>query len=131
MYAAVPRMIPAAVIAGVVIVGDCVIVATPPTAPRPDRLRQLRKAEVEDFDRAIVANLDVRRLQIAMDDALLVRRFERVGDLPGDLQGFGESDWSPRDAIGQRRPLDEFHREKRTARCVFQSVDLRDVGMVQ
>ena len=27
-------------------------------------------------------NLDVGGLQIAMDDALLVRRFERLGDLP-------------------------------------------------
>jgi len=33
MYAAVPRIIPAAVIAGVVIVGDCVIAVTPADAP--------------------------------------------------------------------------------------------------
>ena len=36
------------------------------------------------------AHLDVRRLQIAMDDALLVRRFERLGDLPRDRQRFVE-----------------------------------------
>ena len=31
-------------------------------------------------------DLDVRRLQIAVDDPLLVRRFERFGDLPRDRQ---------------------------------------------
>ena len=32
------------------------------------------------------ADFDVGRLQIAMDDALVVRGFERVGDLAGDRQ---------------------------------------------
>ena len=52
------------------------------------------------------AHLDVGRLQIAMDDALLVRRFERVGDLPRDRQRLVERHRSPRAMIARagRRP---------------------------
>ena len=35
-------------------------------------------------------DLDVGGLEVAMDDALLVRGFERVGDLPRDRQRVGE-----------------------------------------
>ena len=42
-----------------------------------------------------VANLDVRRLQVAMDDALLVRRFERLGDLLRDRQRLVERNRRP------------------------------------
>ena len=45
------------------------------------RLQRLRQTEVEHLHRAVGADLDVGRLQIAMDDALLVRGFERLGDL--------------------------------------------------
>ena len=34
-----------------------------------------------------------------MDDALLVRGFERLGDLPGDGQRFVERDRATRDAL--------------------------------
>ena len=33
-------------------------------------------------------NFDVRRLQVAMDDAFLVRGFERVANLTRDRKGF-------------------------------------------
>ena len=46
-----------------------------------------------------------------MDDAALVRRFERLGDLPRDRQRFVERDRPPRDAIGQRRTVDQLHHE--------------------
>ena len=39
-----------------------------------------------------------------MDDALLMRRFERVGDLPGDWQRFVEQDRAPRNALGEISP---------------------------
>ena len=39
---------------------------------------RLGQAEVEHLHLAICSNLDVRGLQIAMDDALFVRRFKRV-----------------------------------------------------
>ena len=49
-------------------------------------VEQFRESEIEHFHMPINRNLDVRRLQISMDDALLVRRLERFRDLPGDRQ---------------------------------------------
>ena len=46
----------------------------------------LGEAEVEHFHRAVVADLDVGGLQIAMDDPFVVRGLERLGDLPRDRQ---------------------------------------------
>jgi hypothetical protein len=48
--------------------------------------RQFRQPEIEDLHRAVRRDLDVRRLQIAMDDALLVCGFKSVDDLPRDGQ---------------------------------------------
>ena len=71
------------------------------------------------------AHLDVRGLEIAMDDALLVRGFERLGDLFRDRQRLVERNRAPRDAVRQRRPFDEFQHERRHAAGVFEAVDRR------
>ena len=51
---------------------------------RRDGLQRLREAEVQHFHRAVGSQLDIRRLEIAVDDPLLVGRFERLRDLPRD-----------------------------------------------
>ena len=57
-------------------------------------------------------HLDVRGLQIAMDDPLLVRGFERLGDLLRDRQRLVERDRAARDPLRQILALDEFHHER-------------------
>ncbi len=74
---------PAAVIAGVVIVGELRDVALTPAA-HVDRLGDLRQPEVENLDGAVLADLDIRRLQIAVNDPVLVRGLQGVRDLSGD-----------------------------------------------
>ena len=76
---------------------------------------RLREPEVEHLHRAVVADLDVGRLQIAMDDALLVRGFERLGDLLRDRQRFVERNRAARDPLREVLALDEFHDERRDA----------------
>ena len=82
-----------------------------------------RQAEVEHLDGAVGADLDVARLEIAMDDALLVRGVERVGDLPRDAERLVERSAALPDPLGQRRPLDQLHdevvgrRRRRACRC--------------
>ena len=49
-----------------------------------------REAEVENLDLVLGRQHHVGRLQIAMDDALLVRGFEGVEHLPGVRDGFVE-----------------------------------------
>ena len=108
------------------IVGDC---DTPGNRGR--RLDRLREAEIEHLHGPVRADLDVGRLEIAMDDALLVRRVERLGDLPRDRQRLVERDRTSCDAVGERLTLDQFHHERLHTSAVFEAVDGGDVRMVQ
>ena len=69
--------------------------------------------------------------QIAMNDPLLVRRFERLGDLPGDGQDFLDGQRPVRDSFRERRSLDQLHDEGVHAVRLFEPVDRRNVGVVQ
>ena len=62
-----------------------------------------------------------------MDDPLLVRGFEGLGDRQRLING----NRALHDAVGQRRPLDQFHDERLHTIGIFEAVDLRDVRMVQ
>ena len=66
-----------------------------------------------------------------MDDALLVRRFERFGDLSGDRQRLVDRQWPLRNAVRQGRAVDELHHERIHAGRVFEPVDGRDVRVIE
>jgi hypothetical protein len=87
----------------------------------------LSQPEVQHLDPAVAAHLDVRRLQITMDDALVVCGFERVGDLAGDSERVRYRQRAPRDEQRQLITLDQFHDEP----AILDSEDLRDVGVVE
>ena len=127
MYAAVPRIIPACVIAGVVIVGDIDTLGdgTRRWIQRPGQ------PKVEHFDGAVITDFDIGGLQVAMDDPLLVRGFEGLGDLLGDGQGLGDRDSPARDALGEILALDQFHHKGTHTAGLFEAVNVRDVRMVQ
>ena len=83
MYAAVPSITPTLVIiAGEVMVGDAVASGLPTDTGS----RAFAKPKSSTFTVPSGADFDIRRLQIAMDDPLLVRRFDRLGDLRRDRQ---------------------------------------------
>ena len=99
--------------------------------PIDSDFQRLRQSEIQHFDHAVGADFDVGGLQIAMNDPALVRGLERVGNLPRDGQGFVQCDAASRDAIGQRRPFDEFEHERFDLGAIFEAVNRRDVRMVQ
>ena len=66
-----------------------------------------------------------------MNDALLVRRFERLRDLLGDGQRFIETNGAARDALRQILAFDEFHHQRDHVARAFNAVDGGDVGMIQ
>ena len=84
-------MIPVCVFAGVVIVGDCETLGDKVA----DRFHRLRQPEVQHLDRAVTPHLDICGLQIAVNDALLVRGLECLGDLLRDRQCLVEWNRSP------------------------------------
>jgi hypothetical protein len=91
----------------------------------------LRETEVEHLHGAVVAHLDVRRLQIAMNDPLLVRGFEGQRDLPRDRQSFVERHGSAPDALRQIVAFDELHHEGGHAAAFFETVNAGDVRVIQ
>jgi hypothetical protein len=68
--------------------------------------------------------------QIAMHDALLVCRFERIGDLRGDGDGFVDGQRSTGDASGEGRPVDELHHQRVAAGDLLEAVNDGDVRMI-
>ena len=56
--------------------------------------RGLGEPEIEHLHRTVECDLDVRRLEIAMNDAFLVRRLERFGNLTRDRDGFADAQWA-------------------------------------
>ena len=108
MYAAVPRMTPISVSAGLVIVGETVALA-PVTSIG---IQSLREPEVQHLHCAVGSQLDIRRLEIAVDDSALVSRFERLGDLARDRHRLVDGDRPLGDAIGERRSFDQFEYER-------------------
>ena len=73
---------------------------------------RLGEAEVEHFDLAVGRELDVGGLEVAVDDALLVRFLERRGDLRRDLARLGDGDRAALQALGEVLALDELQREQ-------------------
>ena len=71
-------------------VGDCISVgerarSNPHDAADPGRrIHRLGQPEVEDFDFPFYGSFYVLRLEVSMNDPLLVRLFERLRDLPSD-----------------------------------------------
>ena len=76
-----------------------------------DDIVQPGQAEVQDLDPPIGRGLDVRRFEIAVDDAAVVRRLQRVGDLPGERQRFVDRDRRRANAVGERRTVNQLHHE--------------------
>jgi hypothetical protein len=94
-------------------------------------LGQLREAEVEDFDRSLVANDDVAGFEIAMDDAGSMRGCQRVRDLDGVLQRVSDPEPRASDDNSQGRTGHVFHRDEVRPAVLADVVDGDDVGMVQ
>ena len=66
-----------------------------------------------------------------MDDPLLVRRFERLGNLSRDRQRLVAGNRPARDSLRQILAFDEFEHERLDAIGVFDAVNLRDVRMIE
>ena len=62
-----------------------------------------------------------------MDDAVLVRGFERFGDLSRDRQRLVDRDGAARDPLREILTLDELENQRGDAIRFFQAVDVGDV----
>ena len=66
-----------------------------------------------------------------MHDPPLVRGLQSSRDLDAETQRLGRWQWTSLQPRGERFPLDELEHEMRRAGAFFESVDRRDVRVVQ
>ncbi len=76
-------------------------------------------------------DFDVGRLQVAVNNAVLVSVLERFRNLLCDRQRFFQRDRASLDPVGERRPFNQFHHQRTHAPAVFEAVDGSDVGVVE
>ena len=100
-------------------------------AGRGGRMRELRQAEIKHLHGAVRPHLDVRGFEIAMNDPLFMRRFERLRDLLRDRQRLVDRDRPAHNALRQVLALDELHHQRTDTVGFFETVDVGDVGMIQ
>lgn len=95
-----------------------------------ERIEAAGESEVERFGLELGSDQDVRRLEVAVDDAARVRGGESGGDVAGQLHSFAEVE-SRRKGFVERPAVDIFHRDDRQTIVFFHGVDRADVGMVE
>jgi hypothetical protein len=86
-----------------------------------------RESEIKQLDHPILGDEDVRRLEVAMDDALEVRRLERRCNLDCQPQRFAGRERARFFGGDDRRAVDALHDQVARADIV----DLADVGVVE
>jgi hypothetical protein len=91
----------------------------------------LGQTEIEDLDAAFGRDLDIGGLEVAVDDALLVRGFERLRDLESQAEGLLDRDRPPLQPIRERVALDQLENEEACLVGFFETVNGRDVRVVE
>jgi hypothetical protein len=101
-------------------------------------IERLRQPEIQHLHGAVGPHLDVRGLEVAVDDAGVVGGFERFGDLPRDRQRLVGRHRTARDALSEILAVDELHDDRAGRRLgrtslarLFDAVHLRDVGVIE
>ena len=91
----------------------------------------LGETEVEHLYVAIAGDHDVRRLEVPMNDALLMRRVDGLGDLGPNFQDIGKPQRTRSHFLLEGHAFDVLHRDIGLAVRLADLVDLANVGMVQ
>jgi hypothetical protein len=92
---------------------------------------RLGQAEVEQLDAPVESELDVGRFQVPVDDSLLVRRLERLRQLPCDLQRILRGEPPAAEPFPERGALDQLQDQQGRTINPLEAVEARDPGMVQ
>src|SRR5581483_2862646 len=76
-------------------------------------------------------DLQIRRLEVAMDDASLMSGLEAVGHLPRELDGLVDRNGAARQPRREILSLDQLECEADDAVRFFEAVDCSDVRMIE
>ena len=89
------------------------------------------EAEVQDLHAPVLRHHHVGGLEVAVDDALVVSRGERLGERGGDLEDPVHREPALGDQPVERLTLDELHRQEVDAVRFLDRVHTDDAGMVE
>ena len=92
---------------------------------------ELRDSEVEDLGVTAARDDDVRGLDVAVDDLLVVRGLERVGELDGEVERIVQGKGALPNPRLEGLALDVLHGDERLAVALADLVDLADVGVIE
>ena len=95
------------------------------------RFEPAREAEIEHLDAVLRTHDDIGGLEIAMDDAALVRMREGAGDLRAVPEHGFDGQAVERQHLGERAAVDELHRDEHAAAGIADLVDGADVRMIE
>jgi hypothetical protein len=109
-----------------VIVGEFDISCVSPTSSKA-----FASPEVEDLDHTVWPDLDVGRLQIAMNDPARVCGVEGLDNLSGRCERLVGRQRTGAQSVFERYALDELHHEIPHIAGAIEAVDVCDVGMVE
>ena len=94
-------------------------------------VERLGQAEVEHLDAAVAVDHDVRGLQVAVHDALLVRGLERLGDPEREAGRLLRLERAALQPGGERLAGRELHHEEALAVALLETVDAGDARVGQ
>ncbi len=94
-------------------------------------MRHLGEAKIENLGVAARGNENVRRFDVAMDDALRVCGVERVGNLDAQIEHCFDLQRLARDAVPECLSLQQFHGDEGSPIGLVDLVDRADVRVVQ
>jgi hypothetical protein len=100
-------------------------------ARRTARHTDLRQSEVQNLGVTTLGDENVRRLDVAMDDALRMRGIEGVGNLDGERENQFGFERTPSDAMLQRHAVEKLHGDEVLPFALVNLEDHADVGVVQ
>ena len=98
---------------------------------RRGTLDQLCQAEVQHLRPPVGGDDNVGRLDVAVDDAVGVRRFKGRSDLHSVVERRGDRQSAARQHLVEREAVDQLHRDEGRARLVADLVDRDDIRVVQ
>ena len=91
----------------------------------------LGQPEIRDLRFTRRTQKNVPRFQIAVDESLLVREVNGVGQSADEFRGFSRRQRNTAESLAQTAPGNEFEREIRMAAVFADIVDLDDVRVLQ
>ena len=90
-----------------------------------------RKSEIQNLGVPALVDEDVRRLDVAMNDALCVGRIQPLGHIDGDLEDLLGLHGAALDEVLEGLPFQELHGDERPSVVGADLVNGADVGMIQ